>query len=191
MSEGTLRAWTDAGEVPSHRTPGGHRRFLESDLAALLLTSSTRPGAVDSLAGRAVSRIRRRMDATTHADTDWTGLFSEVERARFREQGRRLVELASAYLTKPKQRPRLGREAYAIGEEYGHIMAGHYLTLSRAVDTFVLFRNLVEEAAAGMYRSGQVSPGQQQELHRHVLAVLDQVMRGIVYAYETHQQVAD
>lgn len=31
----TLRLWADDGRVPHYRTPGGHRRFLRSDLAAL------------------------------------------------------------------------------------------------------------------------------------------------------------
>ena len=28
----TVRAWADKGELPSRRTPGGHRRFRRADL---------------------------------------------------------------------------------------------------------------------------------------------------------------
>src|SRR5256712_9204234 len=32
----TLRAWTDAGRIRAYRTPGGHRRYRQDDLAAFL-----------------------------------------------------------------------------------------------------------------------------------------------------------
>lgn len=32
----TVGRWADAGRIKSFRTPGGHRRFLESDVRALL-----------------------------------------------------------------------------------------------------------------------------------------------------------
>jgi excisionase family DNA binding protein len=31
----TIRSWTDTGELPHWRTPGGHRRFAEDDVLAL------------------------------------------------------------------------------------------------------------------------------------------------------------
>lgn len=32
----TVRRWSDAGDVPAIRTPGGQRRYRRSDLLALL-----------------------------------------------------------------------------------------------------------------------------------------------------------
>lgn len=32
----TLRSWATAGRIPAVRTPGGHRRYRESDALALL-----------------------------------------------------------------------------------------------------------------------------------------------------------
>lgn len=32
----TVARWANAGKLPSIRTPGGHRRFLSTDIAALL-----------------------------------------------------------------------------------------------------------------------------------------------------------
>jgi excisionase family DNA binding protein len=32
VSEPTLRKWTDSGRIPVFRTPGGHRRYLQSAL---------------------------------------------------------------------------------------------------------------------------------------------------------------
>jgi excisionase family DNA binding protein len=36
VNQSTLRTWTDSGRVPVFLTPGGHRRYREADLRALL-----------------------------------------------------------------------------------------------------------------------------------------------------------
>ncbi len=41
VAQSTVRAWSDAGRLPVFYTPGGHRRFKESDLESFL----TRNGA--------------------------------------------------------------------------------------------------------------------------------------------------
>jgi diguanylate cyclase (GGDEF)-like protein/excisionase family DNA binding protein len=35
MSANTVRRWTDAGRIPAHRSPGGHRRYLLDEILAL------------------------------------------------------------------------------------------------------------------------------------------------------------
>jgi excisionase family DNA binding protein len=35
VAPATVRIWTDTGELPHWRTPGGHRRFTEDDVLAL------------------------------------------------------------------------------------------------------------------------------------------------------------
>ena len=35
VAPATIRTWTDTGELPHWRTPGGHRRFTEDDVLAL------------------------------------------------------------------------------------------------------------------------------------------------------------
>ena len=35
VAPATIRIWTDTGELPHWRTPGGHRRFTEDDVLAL------------------------------------------------------------------------------------------------------------------------------------------------------------
>ena len=60
----TLRQWADQGKIPVFRTPGGHRRFAEADVRALLETKSkpvTRQGLqilVQSALGRTRLEVR-------------------------------------------------------------------------------------------------------------------------------------
>ena len=42
VDEATLRHWADTGRVKTFRTPGGHRRFREGDVQALLQQEAPR-----------------------------------------------------------------------------------------------------------------------------------------------------
>lgn len=41
----TVTRWATAGRIGSIRTPGGHRRFREAEVQALLSELTTEPGA--------------------------------------------------------------------------------------------------------------------------------------------------
>ena len=53
VSANTVRRWTDAGSLPAHRSPGGHRRYRADDVLALLPaegpSGAPHPGAIDGL----------------------------------------------------------------------------------------------------------------------------------------------
>ena len=36
VNESTVRRWADSGEIQVFRTPGGHRRFAEAELLAMI-----------------------------------------------------------------------------------------------------------------------------------------------------------
>ncbi len=179
VSEGALRTWADQGEVPSHRTPGGHRRFLRTELQAMLVASVA--GAPDDLEGKALTLIRRRMAGRTRGHGDLFAHLTDTEKVLLREQGRRLVGLAAEYVANPRRRTRLAQEAFEIGTAYGLCLVGHNLPLSQAMDTFVFFRNLVTETAGTSQRAAGTTAGHDAQ---RVQGLLDQVMRGLVHAYE-------
>ncbi|HZT54338.1 MAG TPA: response regulator [Gaiellaceae bacterium] len=41
VAQGTIRKWSDRGQVPTFYTPGGHRRYRRADLEAFLARSGT------------------------------------------------------------------------------------------------------------------------------------------------------
>ena len=51
----TVTRWASAGRIGSIRTPGGHRRFRETEVRALL-ASLTTPAPLDRSSERAVRR---------------------------------------------------------------------------------------------------------------------------------------
>jgi twitching motility two-component system response regulator PilH len=44
-AQSTVRKWADSGRLPAFYTPGGHRRFLKTDLEAFLLEPRSAPRA--------------------------------------------------------------------------------------------------------------------------------------------------
>src|SRR4051812_13116785 len=39
VAQATIRRWTDSGQLPSFKTPGGHRRFRQEDLDKFMSTA--------------------------------------------------------------------------------------------------------------------------------------------------------
>lgn len=44
----TVTRWAEAGRLPCLKTPGGHRRFRESHVRALLVRGMSRPEGTES-----------------------------------------------------------------------------------------------------------------------------------------------
>lgn len=180
----TLRHWADLGQVRSFRTPGGHRRFAEDDLLAVLRQGNDAHPAPIDLSAHALARIRRRMSRTRSNGADWVRELGEAERDDLRQHGRRLVALAFDYIAQPDQRSELSQEAKEVGSHYGRVLAGHAMPFSRVLEAFIFFRDLLEEAAHGRPAYRDAGPAEREEFQRLLSAVLDQVLLGAVSGYE-------
>ena len=97
--------------------------------------------------------------------------------------GRRLVTLASDYVSQRRRRSELAEEARYLGLEYGRELASANVRLSDAIAAFVYFRNSLHEAIA----KGASPPGSGQdrsELLNEAVVVEDAVLLAIAEAYE-------
>lgn len=185
VNESTLRRWADAGHVRSFRTPGGHRRFSEDDLHALV-SGQGAPGhqPYTSLGQLALSRIRRRLHRGRSHAAPWYSGLREEERERLRALGRRLVELVSEYLTKGARRARLLEEARNIGHEYGRELSRDNLSLRDAVEGFTFFRKSLEDTAMEVAQKSDLSIEGALEVWDLLSNLVDQVLLATTEAYE-------
>ena len=184
VNESTLRRWADAGHVRSFRTPGGHRRFSEEDLGALVAGRSGVSGEpYTSLGQLALSRIRRRLQRG-RGDARWYAGISEEERERLRPLGRRLLALASEYMTKGARRSHLIDEAREIGHEYGRELVGDRLTIRDAVEAFTFFRKGLDDAAMELAQKNDLSAEEAVEVWDLLSNLADQVLLAIAEIYE-------
>src|SRR2546426_11964313 len=86
VNESTLRRWADAGHVRSFRTPGGHRRFSEEDLRALVAGQGgpQTQEPYTSISNMAPSRIRRRLQRGRNQAAHWDSGLKEGDREKMR-----------------------------------------------------------------------------------------------------------
>lgn len=189
VDESTLRRWGDAGQLRAFRTPGGHRRFAEADIAELLAGRSHEP-RFQELGDLALTRIRRQLhrrkggqDVSAH----WYPSVDEAGRERLRFLGRRLMGLVTGYLSRRGRRSALMAEVRSTGREYGAELAHAGLKLPQAVEAFTFFRHsLLQAAQQGLQKQG-VSVGEALEACDQIMNLADEVLLGIAEAYESER----
>ena len=185
VNESTLRRWADAGHVRSFRTPGGHRRFSEEDLRALVAgqgPAGRQP--YTSLNQLTLSRIRRRLQRGQSHAAPWYSGLREEDRERLRPLGRRLVSLVAEYLTKGTRRGRLAEEATEIGHEYGRELARDGLSLRDALEAFIFFRKGLDDSAMDVAQKSDLSAEEAVEVWELLSNLADQVLLAVVETYE-------
>ena len=185
VNESTLRRWADEGQVRSYRTPGGHRRFAESDLLTLVNSG----GKADEqpyrkLGNAALTRIRRDLSRERGHSASWyEGTASEESRERLRLLGRRLVDLVPDYLAR-QGRGRIEAEAGNIGHEYGRELSRIGLSSREAVQAFTFFRNGLTEAAKDFAHRDGLAPEEADKAREQIIALADVVLLALLEAYE-------
>lgn len=185
VNEATLRRWADRGLIRSYRTPGGHRRFALEDLRAVTegARSMREGGGERDVADAALRHVRRRVHSRSAARQPWHERIQEEDRGRLRLIGRRLLTLATEYLSGRRRRSEVLEEARLVGEEHGAEMARLGLSLEDAIQAFAFFRNSVIEGLQDA-RASDAFPGVEYRAWQQVSAITDQVLQGIVQAYQ-------
>lgn len=144
VTPGTLRRWSDSGQVTAFTTLGGHRRYRRVALEGLMPSDRT-PRPTLRRAGLTIARVTRayRQEARDAAATmPWLGGLTESQRAWFRTHGRRLAEHLLVHLDTTDNDAQVEslRQASEGAGDYGRMAAELGLSLSQAVEGFLQFR---------------------------------------------------
>lgn len=182
VDESTLRRWADASQVRTFRTPGGHRRFAETDVRAIV-SGRTRRQAHSGVGDLATQRIRRQLHRGPHAE--WYATVDEAQREKLRTLGRGLMTLVADYVAKRgKKKSSLLDEARSTGAEYGAELAGAGMSLSQAMQAFTFFRRSLDQSAKQALMKEGTPAGEAVEVCEQIMALADEVLLGIAGAYE-------
>lgn len=185
VDESTLRRWADAGQVRTFRTPGGHRRFAESDVRAIVHGRSRRH--YSDVGDLATKRIRQQLDGKeSHAN--WYTHVDASQREKLRPLGRRLMALVAEYLAKRGKKASLLEEARVTGAEYGMELASVGLSLQEAMEAFTFFRRSLDQSAKQALAKAGTEPSEAVDVCEQIMALADEVLLGIAGAYEPAQQ---
>lgn len=144
VTPGTLRRWSDSGQVRAFTTPGGHRRYRRTALEGLLPADHVaRPSLARS--GLTVARVARAYRSEARAAArlmPWLSGLTDEQRTWFRTNGRQLAERLLLHLDAAHDDAAAEslRQASEDAAGYGRMVADLGLSLSQAVEGFLQFR---------------------------------------------------
>ncbi len=178
----TLRAWANQGRVASQRTAGGHRRFRKSELERWAKAQREPSPSTQMLLHSALGRVRLSMD---EAETPWLDRLDAAARSQHREIGRRLLSDLAMALDAYADQAAPSTAARALGADYAQLSRRQGLTLSEAVQAFLLFRDSLIDSLIQMatYTEASASPDWLM-LSRRLNEFTNAVLLGLIEMYQ-------
>ena len=178
VSNTTLRQWADNGFLRVYRTPGGHRRFLRSDVESFANAPEKAQDHVrdDAIEGSALRKIRRRLGRNAVLQQPWYQSVEEEGKVRMRLFGRRLLSLLLQESGARRRRQELLEEAHLLGREYGTEMGERGVILKDTIEAFVFFRTMVLDST---------NPGSWSK----IIEAADRVLVGMADSYEKPNRI--
>jgi len=184
----TLRRWADNGDIPFLLTPGGHRRFADTDIKEFASSRSRRRALVpveQVWAENAMNHTRRAL--TQPAPEEWFSDMTDDHRARHRKLGRHLMGLTLQYISSENGSEHLLEQAEEVGFEYGRISQEVGLSLTDALQATIYFRDELIEVALQLPGSTQIQPDDNLRLMRRINTLLNVVHLAVAEIYEQSQ----
>lgn len=177
----TVRSWADRGDLPSQRTPGGHRRFRRSDLVEWMAHQGAASSAeAQLLVQSAMGRARFEIGGGNMAHEDWYRGLNEEARAAMGFHGRRLMDALQRYLAGSEGTL---AEAHNIGLQYGKTIRSQGLSLAQAVEGFFTFNDFILDAMLQMAEISRPGIGQADAVRR-IYAFTRTIILALIEAYQ-------
>src|SRR5947209_3353606 len=180
----TLRAWSDRGDIPTHRTPGNHRRFRRVDVETWVDSrrqAQATPGQliVDTVLGR----TRMQMAEGRLSETGWYQRFDELRRRELSETGRNQLRLLLRYLG--DEADAVLPELKSVGQAYERLGREAGLSLAETVRVFLYFRDFLYDSVIDVYQaSGQRAAREWASMHRRTALFTNAVLLALIEAHE-------
>jgi len=183
-----VRLWSDKGAFPVHRTSGGHRRYLRSEVELWMKTSSEKhiiepASAMQSAIGQMRIKIAEgRLEAEP-----WYQKLDENARTQYRLGGMTLVRGLMNYLS--SEEAEALSEAYAIGYDYASRARRYGLSSVEATQAFLFFRNSLLEALVNAYEEARVPPGLAWgKMLNKIHTFTDQILVDLLKTYQAFEE---
>ncbi|MCA9974065.1 MAG: helix-turn-helix domain-containing protein [Anaerolineales bacterium] len=182
----TLRRWANQGAIPHMLTPGGHRRFSETDIEQFLLEQRRALPVLPVAqvwAEQAMTRTRQGLAA--QADQPWLETMDDAHRLLHRQLGRRLMGLTLQYVSSEEENGALLQEARAIGYEYGRLTRIAGMALPDALTVSLFFRDELIDVALELPDDAAIRARDNLRLMRRINRLLNAVHLAIAAVYDS------
>ena len=180
----TVRAWSDKGVLPTHRTSGGHRRYRRDEV--LLWAGTARQARVEPerVMQMAMKNVRMQIGEANLEAEAWYQKLDEAARAEYRATARQLFQGLMAYLASDDVRA--VSESHAIGRDYAGRARRNGLNEVDATRALLFFRNALIESMMKVYREANVLSGGAWEAMLHKMhSFTDEILLSLLDAYRT------
>ena len=184
VDQSTLRRWSDSGKIPVFRTPGGHRRYNEEDLRALV-RGEPRRRRVSRQVLTTMSMSAYEHDYIRQAQSrPWYRAYDQRTLDELRPLGRRMVDLTIRYISSRGERGDIIAESREIGHEYGCCSARIGLSTAEALEAFLFFRTPVVQAVTHYIEDENVPTRRAARITSELTHFLDAVLIETVRAHQ-------
>ncbi|HEX2697666.1 MAG TPA: helix-turn-helix domain-containing protein [Anaerolineales bacterium] len=179
----TVRAWSNKGVLPVHRTQGGHRRYRRNEV--LLWANTMRGGQVIEPANvvqTAVRNIRMQISEGRLEAEPWYRKLDESARVQYRQSAHTLFQGLIHYLSSDEIDA--ASEAHSIGYEYASRARRFGLDNVDASRAFLFFRDVLLQSVIQVYQEANIPSGQAWgEILHKVNAFTDMILLHLLDTY--------
>jgi excisionase family DNA binding protein len=180
----TVRSWSNQGSFPVHRTQGGHRRYIRSEVDLWL--QSQRSGAaseLDLVVQKALKSTRLQISEGRLQAQKWYNKLDDEAREQYRQSSRTLLQGLFSFLASGGETAEA--EAHAIGYEYATRGRRFGLSVADSASAFLFFRNVLIESMLSMYAAASVrSADAWAGMFRRVTSFTDQILLALLETSE-------
>ena len=181
----TLRRWASNGDIPVMVTPGGHRRFAPADVERIAQSHhgvQRVPDIKKIFASEALQKTRREIGQPEQQA--WLTRFSDEERARHRQLGKRLMGVMLQYVSQQDDATELVDEAGRIGIEYGKAALQMGTPLRDALKASMFFRDALVDTTLHLPEKVRIRPEAKSRLLQRINEILNTVQLAIAEVYD-------
>ncbi|MCI0399209.1 MAG: helix-turn-helix domain-containing protein [Chloroflexi bacterium] len=181
----TLRTWADSGEIPSQRTPGGHRRFRREDLDAWLAADvRVHSAGAQVIVQTTLGRARLVLAEGEASHESWHQHLDPAVRRNHQETGRRLLNLVMRYLSRDGKDETVLAEGREIGREYERMGRESGLSLAETVQAFLFFSEFLFQTTYDMTEAaGTHGPTDWGKIRRQITLFTNEVLLALIEAH--------
>jgi excisionase family DNA binding protein len=187
----TVRHWADSGDLPSQRTPGGHRRFRRGDLQQWAILQEggqdIQTAEAQLMLQNALGRTRLEVMSGQLREQPWYTDMNDDARRSHGRMGRKLLEYLSQFLTSTENSDSIMQDVSRMGADYAELSIKHGLTLSQTLKAFIFFRDMMTESVIQMAEILSLrTPSDWGQRLQQVNRLMDQMLLALVNTYEDH-----
>lgn len=188
VSEPALRQWTDEGKIKAFVTPGGHRRYLRSELKRFVSSHQKTLGIKDLVTRLEDTTVAHREIATAFLQTaPWFNKLGEDSQKQFGQLGRSLISLIIKCIAEPARRDETMGMIKELGFNYGETTSKLGMPLTDSVHAFIQHREPIMGVITELMKRRESFNHRILEAIPRVNQAMDEALISLVAAYQQNK----